>query len=156
MKRTAALIALLVVLFPVLSCTRPTEEDRIRKIVSTIQSAAEKKRIRVILDQVSKTYHDPRGNDYDGIKGLLSFYFFRHKTVGVFLPSIEASAHGQEGAAQFTAVLSAKGIDGEEGSIILPDAMGAYNFDVSFRKEGGAWKVISASWQRAMEEGEGR
>jgi hypothetical protein len=152
MKRVLTMIALAAVVLPVLSC-KTTDEDRIKKVVSSIQRSAEKKKIRVILDQVSKTYRDPRGNDFDGIKGLLSFYFFRHKTVGVFIPSIEASVRGDEGTATFTAVLSAKGIDGEEASVILPDALGAYNFDVSFRKEEGKWKVVSAAWERAMEGG---
>jgi hypothetical protein len=140
------------VMIQVDACRKETEEDKVRKIVSTVQRAAEEKKILAIQEHISRSYRDPRGHDYEGIRGLLAFYFFRHKTVSVYIPSIEASVDGTQAAARFQAILTAKGVDGESASILLPDALGAYDFEVSFRKEEDKWKIVSANWERAMQE----
>jgi hypothetical protein len=138
------------------ACTKETEADKVKKVVSSVQQAAEEKKIKTIQEHLSKSYRDPKGYDYDGIKGLLAFYFFRHKTVSVYLSGLETTVNGPQATARFQAVLTAKGIDGESASIILPDALGAYNFDVSFRMEEGEWKIVSATWERSMGSGAGQ
>jgi hypothetical protein len=145
------MVMVFAVLVPIAACTRATEEDRIEKIVTTVQTAAEEKKVLSIQEHISRSYRDPRGHDYEGIKGLLAFYFFRHKTVSVYLSGLEATVSGPDATARFQALLTAKGIDGEEASIILPDALGAYHFEVEFRKEGTEWKIVSANWERVME-----
>ena len=134
------------------SCTKATEEDRVKKVVTSVQQAAEEKKIKTIQEHLSRTYRDPKGYDYDGIKGLMAFYFFRHKTVSVYISGLESTVNGPQATARFQALLTAKGVDGESASIILPDAMGAYNFEVSFMKEEKDWKIVSAHWQRIMED----
>lgn len=138
------------------ACAKESEEDKVKKVVTSVQQAAEEKKIKAIQEHLSRSYRDPKGYDYDGIKGLLAFYFFRHKTVSVYLSGLEATVNGPQATARFQAVLTAKGIDGESASIILPDALGAYNFDVSLRKEEGEWKIVSATWERAMGSGAGQ
>jgi hypothetical protein len=34
---------------------------------------------------------------------------------------------------------------------VIPEALGMYDFDVSFVKESGEWKVTSATWKKAGE-----
>lgn len=147
MTRTGVI---LFVLFPVLllsACHKPTEEDKVRKVVADIQKAAEEKSIRTILDRVSKTYRDPQGNDYEGVKGLLAFYFFRHQSVSVFLPSLDVTVTDTAARAVFQAVLTGRG-GGESAAPVFPEALGVYDFDVAFAKEEGGWKVTSAVWKR--------
>ncbi|MBS1193006.1 MAG: hypothetical protein H6Q97_985 [Nitrospirae bacterium] len=121
-----------------------------KKVVTSVQQAAEEKKIRSVLDHISKSYQDPQGNDYNGIKGLLAFYFFRHQKVSVYMPNIDIVVTGPTAKALFQAILTGRGT-GEAAGGILPEALGAYNFEVLLAKEDGSWKVTSAMWERAGE-----
>ena len=132
------------------ACTKETEEDKVKKVVTSVQQAAEEKKISAVLEHISKTYRDPQGNDYNGIKGLLAFYFFRHRKVSVYMPNIDIVVTGSTVKAVFQAILTGRGT-GEASSGILPESLGAYNFEVLFYKEDGRWKVTSAKWERAGE-----
>ena len=77
MFRDVMVIVLLLALAP--ACSKETEEDKVKKVITSVQQAAEEKRIKTVLDHIAKSYQDPQGNDYNGVKGLLAFYFFRHQ-----------------------------------------------------------------------------
>ena len=138
-------------LMPIMGgCSKETEEDRVKKVVTNVQQAAGEKKISAVLEHISKTYRDPQGNDYNGIKGLLAFYFFRHQKVSVYMPNIDIVVTGPTAKAIFQAILTGRGT-GEAAGGILPEALGAYNFEVVLYKEDGQWKVTSAKWERAGE-----
>jgi len=132
------------------ACSKETEEDKVKKVVTTVQQAAEEKKISAVLEHISKTYRDPQGNDYNAIKGLLAFYFFRHQKVSVYMPNIDIVVTGSTAKAVFQAILTGRGA-GEASGGILPEALGAYDFEVLLSKEDGKWKVTSAKWERAGE-----
>jgi hypothetical protein len=133
------------------ACHRETDEDGVKKVITKVRRSAEEKKIASVLENISKTYQDPQGNDYDGIKGLLAYYFFRHQKVGVFIPDIGIVVTGPTAKATFQAILTGKGTGEATTSAVLPEALGAYDFEVLFRKEEGQWKVTSAKWERAGE-----
>ena len=144
---------ILILMIPVLllsACSKETEEDKVKKVITSVQQAAEEKKITAVLEHISKTYRDPQDNDYNGIKGLLAFYFFRHQKVKVYMPNIDIVVTGPTAKAIFQAILTGRG-SGEAAGGILPEALGAYNFDVLLKKEDGQWKVTSAKWERAGE-----
>lgn len=130
-----------------LSCHKSTEEDKVKNVITGVQKAAEEKGIRTVLGHVSKSYHDPQGYDYEGIKGLLAYYFFRHQKVSVFIPGLDVRVDDGTAHAKFQAILSGRE-KAESVSPILPEALGVYDFDVSFTKEEGDWKVTAAVWKR--------
>ena len=131
-------------------CSKETEEDKVKKIVTSVQQAAEEKKIGAVLEHISRTYRDPRGNDYNGIKGLLAFYYFRHQKVSAYMPNIDIVVTGSTAKAIFQAILTGRGT-GETAGGILPESLGAYNFEVLLSKEDGQWKVMSAKWERTGE-----
>jgi hypothetical protein len=132
------------------SCSRDTEEARVKKVLTRVQKAAEEKKIGAILDHLSKSYQDPQGNDYNGIKGLLGFYFFQHQAVSVSVPNMDIIVTGSLAKAKFQAILTGRG-SGEVAKAILPEALDVYNFSVLLAREDGIWKVTSATWERAGE-----
>ena len=132
-------------------CHRETEQDKVRKIITDVQKAAEEKDIKKIIVSVSKTYRDPQGYDHDTIKGLLLGYFFRHRKVHAYIPDIAVTVEGASAKAEFQAVLT--GSQSGSAAGFLPESLGVYVFDVSLQKEEGDWKVVSARWSR---EGEGK
>lgn len=137
--------ALLLIAMMLHGCHTETEEDKVKKVITTVQKAAENKDVKEVLSHVSKTYHDPQGNDYEGIKGILLFYFFRHQNVSIFIPELDVAVHDGAAAAKFQAVLSGRS---KGAGDILPEALGVYVFDVSLAREEGKWKVTSAKWER--------
>lgn len=139
-------------LFP--ACHKETEEDRVNKVITSVQKAAEEKKIMTVLDQVSRAYRDPQERDYDGIKGLLAFYFYRHQKVRVYIPSREVTVTGAAATASFEAVLTGAA-PGETSGSVVPGALGVYRFNVDLRKEEGRWKVTSSQWERIGDQMEG-
>ena len=150
MKRTFLLQALVMVMILALlcltGCRKDTEEDKIKNIIAEVQKAAGEKDTRTVLGHLSKTYQDPQGNNYDGIKGLLFFYFMKHRRVNVYVPDMECSIENSAARASFQAVLTGAG----KGAV-LPEALGVYAFTVVLQKESGAWKITSAAWERIGE-----
>lgn len=137
-------------LLPIAGCPKETEEDKVKKVITSVQQAAEEKKIGAVLEHISKTYRDPQGNDYNGIKGILAFYFFRHQKVSVYMPNIDIVVTGSTAKAVFQTILTGRGT-GEASGGILPESLGAYNFEVLLSKEDKQWKIISAKWERAGE-----
>ncbi|MEE9912984.1 MAG: hypothetical protein K4571_14825 [Deltaproteobacteria bacterium] len=148
MKRIATIILVFMLAAVVLGCHKETEEDRVRKVIGDIQAAGEEKNIRKIMNNLSKTYSDPRGFNYEGIHGLLVGYFFRYPKVTIYLNGLAVSVEETSARAVFQTVLTS----GEKtGSVtdLIPQSLGAWDFDVSLKKEGKDWKVVSAKWEQA-------
>jgi len=142
--------AVLLVFLLLSACHQDTEQDKVKNVITEIRKAGEEKDVKTVLGHLSKTYRDPQGYDYDGIKGLLLYYFFRHQKVSAFIPNLDITVAGSSAKAVFQAVLSGGNKVGSPGDLI-PEALGMYDFDVSFAKESGEWKVTSAVWKKAGE-----
>jgi hypothetical protein len=126
-------------------CHRDTEKEKIEKTLSAVRAAAENRDSRGVLSQISKTYRDEQGNDYEAIRGLLLFYFFRHQSITIIMTDLDTGIRGGEADARFQAILS--GRTGSAGNV-LPEALGAYRFTVKLARESGEWKITSAKWER--------
>ncbi len=157
MKRMFISQALVIVLTSIAvlcltGCHKETEEDKIKNMIAGIQKAIREKDTRTVLGHLSKTYHDPQGNNYDGVKGLLVFYFMKHRQVNAYVPNLDISIENNAAQASFQAVLSGAGGDATEaGKGLLPEALGVYAFNVVMQRESGAWKITSAKWERIGE-----
>ncbi len=147
MKRLAILLLILsvVIIFP--GCNRETDQQKIKKIITDIQTAAEAKNVKEIINNLSKTYKDPQDFNYETIKGLLVGYFLQYPKVSVYINDLEISLENKTSArAVFQTVLTS---GNKTGSIkdIIPQSLGMYDFDVSLKKESNGWKVVSAKWE---------
>ncbi len=125
-------------------CHKDTEQEKITRILHLIQAGVESKKAMAVLDHVSKNYRDPQGNDYEAVKGLLLFYFFRHQRISVVMTGLEIQVHVAAADARFEAILSARS---GQSSTILPETLDAYRFNVFLAKDAGEWKVTSAKWE---------
>ena len=147
-KVAVIMVLLTAILLP--GCQRTSEQDKVRKVIKEVQRAAEEKDIRTILGHLSRTYRDPQGYDYNGIKGLLLSYFFRHQKISVYLTNLDVTVDEISARATFQAVLSASDKTGSVADV-LPEALGIYAFNVVFSKESNAWRVVSSTWERLGE-----
>jgi hypothetical protein len=151
-RRERASVVFLAVFTAILmsGCHADTEQDKVKKVVHKVQQAAENKDIKQVLSHLSKTYKDPQGNAYNDIKDLLLYYFFRHAKVSIFIADIEVRVDGSDATAIFQTMLSGRNNTGSAGDI-LPEALGAYDFDVTLALESGEWRIVSAKWDRSGE-----
>lgn len=150
MKHTLTIALLIVVTAALPACHRDTEEERVKKVISAVQTAAEEKNVKTIMSHVSKTYSDPQGFNYDEIRGLLTAYFLRHPKIAVYTDNLDISLEEPTARVAFRTLLTG---GKKTGSItdMLPQSLGMYEFDVSLKKESNAWKVTSAQWTKVGE-----
>jgi hypothetical protein len=140
------------VLISVASCHKETEQDRVRKVITSIQKASEERDIGKILSQLSKKYNDPQGFTYDTIKGLLLGYFLRHQRISAYMTGLEVSVENSAARAIFQVILTGHAQPGNAAGL-LPESLGMYAFDVTLNKESGEWIVVSAKWERMADQG---
>jgi hypothetical protein len=148
MKRVVTIFLIFIIAIAVLGCHKETDEVKIKKIIADIQAAGEEKNVRKIMSNLSKTYSDPQGFNYEGIKGLLVGYFFRYPKISVYINNLTISVENTSAGAVFQTVLTS----GEKtGSVtdIIPQSLGIWDFDVTLKKESNDWKVTSAKWEQA-------
>lgn len=154
MRRILILLALIAVTITTLGCRKETEQDKVRKVITDIQKAAEEREVKKILNNLSKTYSDSQGYNYETIKGLLLGYFFQHPKISAYITDLEVSVENTFAKAVFQAVLTGGGKTGSAVDLI-PESIGIYAFVVEMKKEPDGWKVTSATWER-VGEGENR
>ena len=150
MKKILPLMVLGIVFVTGFACHKETEQDKVKKLITTLQTASEEKDIKTIISSLSKTYNDPQGNNYESIKGLVLAYFYQYPKISMYIPSLEVFVEDASAKAVFQAVLTARGA-AESAPKVLPESLGVYAFELSLKKEAGAWKVISAKWERVGE-----
>src|SRR5574340_240093 len=98
MKLPRLFIAILAALQLLSACHKETEQDRIKKLVASVQKAAENKDIKEILSRVAKDYRDPQGNDYAAIKDILLYYVFKHQALSVIITNLDVTVSGESAA----------------------------------------------------------
>lgn len=94
-----------------------------------------------MLSAVSRRYRDEQGNDREALKGLLLYYFLQHQHIKVLMTGLDISVTGPSATARFQTVLAGR----EEGGVV-PDALDAYRFEVTFTEESGSWRIVAARW----------
>ena len=105
---------------------------------------AEEKKIGAVLGHLSKSYRDPQGNDYNAIKGIRACCSFQHQKIFVYIPNIDVAVSGPTAWVMLQAVMTGRDTSGN----ILPEALGAFNFEIHLSKEDNTWKITSAKWER--------
>ena len=134
----------------ILGCHKETEQDKVKNVITLIQKAAEEKDIKKIINNLSKTYTDPQGFNYDTIKGLLLGYFFQHPRISVYITDLEISVSNTFAKAVFQAVLTGGSKTGS-ASDLIPESLGIYAFVAELKKEPDVWKVTLATGVRVGE-----
>jgi hypothetical protein len=148
MRRVVTICLIFVIAVAVLGCNRQTDQDKIKRIITEIQAAGEAKDVRKIMGHISKTYKDPQGFNYEGIRGLLIGYFFRYPKISVYINNLTISVDNTSAKAVFQTVLTS----GEKtGSVtdVIPQSLGIWDFDVTLKKESSDWKITWAKWEQA-------
>ena len=147
MKRLMMILLIFVIIITALGCHKENDQDKVKKVITDIQAAAEEKDVKKIINNLAKTYKDPQGYNYETIKGLLVGYFFQYPKISVYINNLEISVENTSAQAVFQTVLTSGNKTGSVADVI-PQSLGTYDFDVSLKKESNSWKVTSAKWEQ--------
>ena len=70
--------------------------------------------------------------------------------MSIFISDLEVHVEGSSSTARLQAILSGSNKMKSTGDI-LPEELGAYDFDVTLAMEPGEWQIVSAKWYRSGE-----
>ena len=133
-----------------IGCSRETEEDKVKNVVTVIQKAAEEKNLKKIVEVLAKTYRDPQEYDYSTIRTMLAGYFLKYPRISVYMMNIEVHVENKSAKALFQVILRGRNVQ-ELDPPLGSGELGVYDFEVKFEKMEDEWKVVSAQWVRSDE-----
>ena len=116
-------------------------EQQLRAWVDRGHDAAESKDRGTLVDMISPTYSDARGNSRDDIENLFRFYFLRAKKVGL-LVNIDSIDVFDDTAAQVMLTVAM----GATTDSVLGFNADAYEFELNLEKAGDEWLLVSGRW----------
>jgi len=147
MRRYVTIFLIFVITITALGCHKETEQDKVKKVITDIQTAAQEKDVKKIINNLANTYNDPQGYNHETIKGLLIVYFLQYPKISAYITNLEISIEDKSAKALFQTVLTSGNKTGSMSDVI-PQTLGVYDFDVSLEKESNGWKVTSAKWEQ--------
>lgn len=125
------------------ACVGPSEspEDAIRAWVQDGHVAAEAKDRRALLDMISPSYADARGNSRDDIGNMMRFYFLRQNKV-VLISRVDELEVFADSAANLVVQVGMAGANDN----LLGFSADAYRFEMELERDGSDWLLIAARW----------
>ena len=136
-------VILSIVCLVLAACGEPEEspEQQIRDWIARGETAAEEKDRDELLDMISPSYADARGNDREQIGDLLRIYFFRQNSIALLVDVDEITVNADTAALVSLAV----GMAGTNAHApgLRADA---YNFEFELQKPDDEWLLIGARW----------
>ena len=117
MRRVVTILLIFVIIITALGCHKMTEQDKVKKVITDIQ-AAEEKDFKKIINNLTKTYNDPQGFNYETIKGLLLGYSFQYPKISAYITNLEISFADTEAKAVFQTVLTSGNKTGSAADVI--------------------------------------
>ena len=126
-----------------LSAPAPSDEDRIRALFEQAARAVEEKRVSDAVSAVSERFSG-EGLDRHGVKQLIAAQVFRGEWVSVSVAGSRVRVEGDAASAAVDVVMARSG-KGTRLSDLLPQDARANRFDCRLEREGGDWRVVSAS-----------
>lgn len=128
------------------ACSSPAPEEALRASVAELESAIEAREPGGIADVLADDFVGPDGMDRAAARRLAQLVFLRNRDVGVALGPLDIDLHDRDAHAtvRFTAALT-----GGTGRW-LPETGSVYRVETGWRRDGGAWVLTSARWERDL------
>jgi hypothetical protein len=124
-------------------------EEAVRQWLAEAQAAAEARDHDRLMDMVSPSYADPRGNDREDIERTLRLLFLRSQKILLVSKVEELTLLGGPSDASAAKALLTVGMAGKAGSTdsgILGLSADAYRFELELEKYDDGWQLIGARW----------
>jgi hypothetical protein len=123
-----------------------SDEDKIRATLNAMEIAAEERSLSSMIEHVSSSYRDFKGNDYKEIKGLLQLQLIRNQSINIFSNIRELDVIGDSATVEMSVAMASRGVDlSSEANRLRADT---HQFSILLVREKTNWKIQSVSWQR--------
>ena len=142
-RLTRMLCTLTVAVLAVGACGEPESEpeEELRAWVANGMEAARNKERGTLVDMISPSYADARGNERGDVENLLRVYFLRMSNIKL-LSTIEEITVYDDTAAEIVMTIGMAGThDG-----VLGFSADAYRFEFELEKDSNEWQLIAARW----------
>lgn len=116
-------------------------EEGVRAWVTDGEAAAESKDRGTLVDMISESYADGRGNTRKDIGSMFLFYFMRQENIAILTKIDSVEMHGDT-AADVTLTV---GLAGMNDSLFGLNA-DAFRFELELENDGDDWLLIGARW----------
>lgn len=140
MKKFVPLIAILAVVAVIVFF--PTEQKRIRKVISGVEKAAMDEDVDGLMEHISFNYRDGYGGSYMVVKKKAEAAFKRYNSLEVSAHIIDI--HVEEDQAEANLKVSVIASEGTNRGYIIGDAEKSREITVYLERSAYKWKVISA------------
>ncbi len=139
---------LLLGLLPLLaSCTKTSDQDKIKAVIDRAISAANEKRAGGVVEDALPNFKGPRGADVRESRRILMGYFLRQGWVRVFKRDLQVQVAGDKATATLDATI-AVGKPVQKLEDVLPTNGAAVVFTLELEKKGDDWKFAKASYRK--------
>lgn len=129
-------------------CSASDPEAEIRALLSAAEQAAEARDGGFFADLVGASYRDPRGNDRAELVRTIRAYFLANQRIEVVSRIDEVVLAGRDAA---RATVHA-GLVGQRAGAAGLGGLDAdlYRFELELVNDDGDWRIIGATWRRAL------
>ena len=126
-------------------CRGQPPEQAVRAQIDVLQQAIDARDASAVEDLLADDFVGNHGMDRRAAKQLAVGVFLRYRDVGARLGPVAVDLHGEDAAtARFDAVAT-----GGSGGL-LPDNGQVYRVETGWRRVGGEWKLVNASWRARL------
>ena len=138
-------IGLATLLVLLVGCTRSSDEQQLREVMTAMQEAIERRDPGDVMDHVADDFSAPSANmERRQLHDLLRLQVLRNERIGVSWATREIRVDGQRATVSVIATFTGS------GGGWLPERGSIYRVDSGWRKDDGNWKLVHANWERSL------
>jgi hypothetical protein len=121
-------------------------DDAVRMVIEQMEAAAEARDTGDLLDHVAEDYRDSRGFNRQDVRRYVHGYFIANQSIHLLtrIESIEFPS-AEEARAKVQVGMLGREASADDSWDLAADL---HEFDVSFVRQAGEWKVTYADWRR--------
>jgi hypothetical protein len=136
----------------VAGCGASDPELEIRALLAAAAEAAEARDAGHFGDLLGMSYRDARGNDRDEALRMIRGYFIANQRVEIVSRVDEVVLEGPQGDAARAVVHAGMAGQRSGGGLIAGVDVDLYRFELELVNDDGDWRIIGATWSRALGE----
>lgn len=131
------------------ACSRPPPEEALRASMAELEAAIESRDPGSVAGVLASDFAGPGGMDRLAARRLAQVVFLRNREVAVALGPLDIALHDAAGDATHATVRFTAALTGGAGGW-LPERGSVYRVETGWRRDGGAWEMTSARWERDL------
>lgn len=120
-------------------------DAQVRATIAAMETAAEARDVGDLTEHISTEFRDAHGRDTKELSQYVRGYFIANQSIHLLtrIESIEFPTHDEARAKVSVAMVGREAESAKQWNL----AGDLYDFDVTFMREDGEWKVRYAKWQ---------